>query len=514
MAKPNEVLAEALTKAKAVSDEGVIKHDQLDTKYIEVLKRAGFLINVIRGWYLLNKPEATGTSSAWFVGFWSFVKAYLLDRFGKQGYCLAADPSIDLHVGQEHISKQFTVITKKASNQTIELPHDTSLLLYSDDKNFPKYITKKSGVYVMTLPLALCRLSPTYYKEKPLNVEIALKTIATVSDITRILLEDGLATDAGRLAGAFRHIGDVKKAEQIINDMEAAGFEIKEINPFEKFEPVLERKRLVSPYAGRVEALWKQMRQDVIEVFSDPPGISSSSEQGKRVIRIIQERYTQDAYHSLSIEGYEVTEELINKIKNEGWDPEKDPDDKKQLDAVAAKGYFEAFEYVLENSVKKVLKGENPGKVFENDLQDWYRNLFSASVKAGFVKASDLAGFRNGPVFIKGSRHVPPNKDAVSDVMDTLFSLLKEESHPAVRAVLGHFIFVYIHPYFDGNGRIARFLLNLMLVSGGYQWTVVRTGGRDRYMASLEKASTENKIRPFAKFLKSELDYWVLDEEK
>jgi hypothetical protein len=36
-----------------------------------------------------------------------------------------------------------------------------------------------------------------------------------------------------------------------------------------------------------------------------------------------------------------------------------------------------------------------------------------------------------------------------------------------VRVVLGHFIFVYIHPYMDGNGRMGRFLMNVMLAGGG-----------------------------------------------
>jgi hypothetical protein len=53
--------------------------------------------------------------------------------------------------------------------------------------------------------------------------------------------------------------------------------------------------------------------------------------------------------------------------------------------------------------------------------------------------------------------------------MPAFFSLLKDEKNPAVKAVLGHFFFVYIHPYVDGNGRMGRFLMNVMLVSGGYQ---------------------------------------------
>jgi len=41
-----------------------------------------------------------------------------------------------------------------------------------------------------------------------------------------------------------------------------------------------------------------------------------------------------------------------------------------------------------------------------------------------------------------------------------------------VRAVLGHWLFGYIHPYPDGNGRMARFLMNVVLASGGYSWTI------------------------------------------
>jgi Fic family protein len=62
-------------------------------------------------------------------------------------------------------------------------------------------------------------------------------------------------------------------------------------------------------------------------------------------------------------------------------------------------------------------------------------------------------------------------------------------SSAAVRAVLGHFVFVFIHPDSDGNGRIGRFLMNLMLASGGYNWAVIRVERRKEYMTALEKAS-------------------------
>lgn len=75
------------------------------------------------------------------------------------------------------------------------------------------------------------------------------------------------------------------------------------------------------------------------------------------------------------------------------------------------------------------------------------------------------------------------------DGMETLFTLLKQETEPAARAVLGHFLFVFIHPYPDGNGRLGRFLMNAMLASGGYPWAVIRLKRRQQYMKVLEQAS-------------------------
>jgi Fic family protein len=85
--------------------------------------------------------------------------------------------------------------------------------------------------------------------------------------------------------------------------------------------------------------------------------------------------------------------------------------------------------------------------------------------------------------------------------MPVLFELLTSEPDAVVRAVLGHFIFVYIHPYMDGNGRIGRFLMNAMLASGGYPWTVIPVEQRERYMQVLERASVGQDIEPFAQFL-------------
>jgi hypothetical protein len=239
------------------------------------------------------------------------------------------------------------------------------------------------------------------------------------------------------------------------------------------------------------------MRNGVISHFPDAPGIPQDHD---KYMKEVEDMYVTDAYHSLSIERYRVTVELIERVRSGEWDPKDNEADKRQRDAMAARGYWLASQRVRE-SIKSILQGENSGKVVDNDHGDWYRELFAPSVTSGILKASDLAGYRNDQVYIGGSMHVPLNKDAIRDAMPELFELLQKEENAAVRAVLGHFIFVFIHPYMDGNGRMGRFLMNVMLASGGYPWTVIPVEERETYMKALESASVKEDIGPFAKFM-------------
>jgi len=90
--------------------------------------------------------------------------------------------------------------------------------------------------------------------------------------------------------------------------------------------------------------------------------------------------------------------------------------------------------------------------------------------------------------------------------MPAFFELSQGENDPDVRAVLGNFIFEFIHPYNDGNGRTGRFLMNVMLASSGYRWTVIPVQSRAAYMAALESASVDQDIVPFVKFLATLID--------
>lgn len=498
----NGLLAKMLTAAQKVAVGHVIRSSDLDRQTRERLTAAGYLSEVMRGWYLLTTPAGTGTSTLWYSNYWDFIREYLKDRFGED-YCLTAESSIDLISGQNIISRQVTIVTKRSSNQVIQLPHDTSMLLYQDAKNFPESIEKENGLNFIPLHEAVCKTQPSYYLNNPLNMEICLKLVGSPSDISRILLVGQQVAAANRIVGAYKELGDIHTANQIEKDMLASGIELSPVNPFQGNRLFLAGKgKIASPYAGRISAMWDRLREDILEVFPEEKGLPSPE-----TIKIIEQIYKHDSYHSLSIEGYKVTPELIERIERGDWDPDAQEVDTQQRDALAAKGYHGAFHSVM-SSVRKVLQGQVPGKVFYEDIQNWYRELFKPVVQSGLLPVEALAGYRPQQVYISGSRHVPPPSSAVLDAMTSLEQKLTAETSAAVRAILGHFIFVFIHPYMDGNGRVGRFIMNLMLVSGGFDWTVIRTSERARYMAALETASVDCNIKPFAEFVLTEMKYW------
>jgi hypothetical protein len=323
--------------------------------------------------------------------------------------------------------------------------------------------------------------------------------IRDASEPLSLLLEGGHSTIAGRLAGAFRNIGKDRIANEITGAFKDLGYDVRESDPFDGATSI--RMRGSSPYANRIRLMWERMRGEIPEIFPPAPGLPQNRE---RYLTEVAEKYAADAYNSLSIEGYRVTPELIERVRLGNWNPEDIGADRKSRDAMAARGYWQAFQSVRE-SLQKVLEGHNPGSVVAGDHGKWYRELFGPSVATGLQRPSDLAGYRNEAVFIRRSRHVPMRPEAVREAMPALLELVENESEASVRAILGHFVFVYIHPYMDGNGRIARFLMNVMLASGGYPWTVIPVEKRAEYLDALEQASVEGNIGAFVRFVAGEM---------
>ncbi len=355
----------------------------------------------------------------------------------------------------------------------------------------------KDGLRIMSLPLALTSISPAQFEINSIEIRTALMMIPDASELLRRLLEGGSSAVAGRLSGAFRNIGREQIADAISGTMRSVGYTINENDPFADKPKVTFGMRETSPYVNRLRMQWANMREQVLEHFPLAPGMAINS---AAYLKQVEEAYVSDAYNSLSIEGYRVNTELIERVCSGNWNPESEANDRNHRGALAARGYWQSFQAVKE-SIAKVLAKKDSGSVVENDYGTWYRELFGPSVTVGLIKAADLAGFRNLPVYIRRSMHVPPRYKAVRELMPAFFDLLKEEKEPTVRVVLGHFMFVYIHPYIDGNGRMSRFLMNVMLASGGYPWTIVPVEKRNDYMEALESASVDWDIKPFTLFL-------------
>jgi len=499
MPSPAEKLAESLEVLHQLQEIGkaAIRSSDLTRIHRQRLLKSGFLQEVMKGWYIPTRPDqAEGESTAWYASYWAFCSDYLRDRFGTD-WCLSPEQSISLHVGNRTVPPQLIVRSPKGSNNITGLLQNTSILDIQSALPATPDVDKENNLNVLSLPAGLVACSPNYFRNHPTDARAALATISDASEILPRLLDGGHSLIAGRLAGGFRNIGRDRIADDILKAMKSADFNCREDDPFEAPALFTFGRFERSPYVNRIRLMWHAMREPVLKHFLSPPEMSTKIDD---YLENVQDTYITDAYHSLSIEGYRVSRELIDRVRLGSWNPETDEKDREQRDALAARGYWLAYQAVRQ-SVKRVLKGENAGIVAEEDHGDWYRELFAPSVTAGILRPADLAGYRGGQVFIRHSMYVPPNPEAARSMMTAFFELLREEEEPSVRVVLGHFVFVYIHPYMDGNGRTGRFLMNTMLASGGYPWTVVPVERRADYFRALETASTAQDIVPLSKLL-------------
>ncbi len=370
-------------------------------------------------------------------------------------------------------------------------------------------LVMRDGLRLFSPAAALVGVGETFFARNPVESQVVLASLADESDLLRLLLDGGNSTKAGYLAGVFRRIGRDELADEIVRAMKRAGYDVRESDPFEAGQTFGRPRAKAAPIVGRLEMMWPATRETIIKNFPKAPGLP---EDKNAYLRNVDEIYQSDAYHSLSIEGYSVTPDLIEKVRQGGWNSDRNERDRKDRDALAARGYWQAFQVVKE-SVGKVLAGKNPGSLARAEYKDWYGELFQPFVTAGLLRAGDLARYRNNPVYLRTSRYAPPRWEAVRDAMPAFFDLLEKEPEPSVRAVLGHWLFGYIHPYPDGNGRMARFLMNVMLASGGYPWTIIRVRDRNAYLAALDRASIDMDIKPFTTLIGQRVR-WALERHE
>lgn len=105
----------------------------------------------------------------------------------------------------------------------------------------------------------------------------------------------------------------------------------------------------------------------------------------------------------------------------------------------------------------------------------------------------EFAGrIRNAGVRISGANFIPPNARQVPDLFEELIHWVNAHNsdiHPVIKAAILHHRFVWIHPFFDGNGRTTRLLFNLYLMKEGYPPAIILATDRKRYYMALNDAN-------------------------
>ncbi|MDZ4195663.1 MAG: Fic family protein, partial [Candidatus Izemoplasmatales bacterium] len=128
----------------------------------------------------------------------------------------------------------------------------------------------------------------------------------------------------------------------------------------------------------------------------------------------------------------------------------------------------------------------------QEEISEWnIRNLHQIILKD--IDNLNAGKYRMENVLISGAKHIPPDYLMVPVQMQKLVYEDNREwihYHPVVRAALLHGEFVKIHPFIDGNGRTARLLLNLVLMSNGYPPIVIKKESRLAYYEALDTAHT------------------------
>src|SRR3990167_6445359 len=225
----------ALKRVKAMADKHdamIVMASEMSRQDRELLMKTGWLRDIVQGWDLLTRPD------------------------------IHPEASLELHIGNSVTPKQVVVIVKEGGTVQ-QLPFDTSLLIYPDLKNLQKQKEIIQGLQVMSLPLALCKVSPTYYRKLSDNIEIALRSIRDPADLTRIIVENEFQSAAERIIGSYLFFGLEKEAGNIKRQLDLVGMQIYPKNPFEKTSPnlIATRFRSPSPYAARIELLWNKFRK-------------------------------------------------------------------------------------------------------------------------------------------------------------------------------------------------------------------------------------------------------------
>lgn len=205
-------------------------------------------------------------------------------------------------------------------------------------------------------------------------------------------------------------------------------------------------------------------------------------------------------YNSNAIEGNSLTLKETFLVINEGITIRGKP----LKDHLEAKDHHEALEFIYE-----LVQPQKRPTLSEHLI----RTLHSLVMQK---TDSEWAGkYRVSDVFIGGAEHKPPDASTVPGEITNLMNWFKKNQkklHPVELATLTHHKIVYIHPFFDGNGRVARLVMNVLLMRKGYPLTIILQNDRPKYYRVLTQADKGNfasLVRFVAQAVERSLDIYL-----
>ncbi len=155
--------------------------------------------------------------------------------------------------------------------------------------------------------------------------------------------------------------------------------------------------------------------------------------------------------------------------------------------------HLEAINHAQALVFIKNLVGKKRTEITEKDLLDVHHVILSK------IDDVNAGRYRNVPVRIAGSTVVMPNPLKVPELMSEFMKWLhsKNTDHPVKFAADAHFKFVSIHPFFDGNGRTARLLMNLLLMQESYPPALIKKEDRLKYINAIEKGQLSGDLADY-----------------
>lgn len=222
----------------------------------------------------------------------------------------------------------------------------------------------------------------------------------------------------------------------------------------------------------------------------------------------IQEKLRIDwTYNSNAIEGNTLTYGETDFFLREGLTSEGKP----LKDYLEAKNHAQAIDllhdYIKHN--RKLSEGliKELHALLLKDIEFTYAKGSGGQMVKKTLSPGKYKTRPNHVLTISGNIHYYTSPIHVKDEMESLIKWFndKKEMHIVERASVFHHRFVAIHPFDDGNGRLARLLMNLIIMKEGYPPCVIKNAHRKRYLTVLEIADIEKDVVPFIMFVASEL---------